>query len=188
MPSAHRKVILRQFSGEVLQGYLSGNSFVSCGDLDLLGLDGRRSAIPLQQLKAAFFVRDFNLGDPLAPERLTRKVFLARPRGDGLWIRITFRQDGDQIEGLAPADLALCDDLALNHGLQFAPPDIRSNTQRIFVPRSSIADLRILAVITSPSRRQPLAVPKGMDPAALTSQASLFPRPPRGTPSGDPES
>ena len=187
MSSAHRKVILRQFSGELLQGYLSGASFVTSGNLDLLGLDGRRIASPLESLKAVFFVRDFNLGDPLSPERLIRKTFLARPRGDGLWIRLTFRQDGDQLEGLAPSDLTLCDDLALNNGVQFSPPDVRSNTQRVFVPRSSIADLRILAVITSPSRRQAAPTLPRVEAADSSPQASLFPRRPLAIASGDPE-
>ncbi len=171
MPSAHRKVLLRQFSGELLQGYLASTPFVSAGMLDLLGLDGRRLAIPLDRLKSVFFVRDFNLADPLAPERLTRKTFLARPRGEGLWIRLTFRQDGDQIEGLAPSDLSLLDDLLRNSGIQFAPPDTRSNTQRIFVPRQAIADLQILAVVTSPTRRKTLS---GLPALEADPQTSLF--------------
>ena len=185
MSSAHRKVILRQFSGELVQGYLSGTCFVCSGSLDLLGLDGRRISLPLERLKAVFFVRDFNLADPFSPERLLRRTFLARPRGDGLWIRLTFRQDGDQIEGLAPSDLSLCDDLTLNSGLQFSPPDTRSNTQRIFVPRSAIAELRILAVITSPSRRQIAPSLPGLESPELSSQATLFPRSPLATTSGD---
>jgi len=41
-------------------------------------------------------------------------------------------------------------------GLFLTPPDTRSNTQRIYVPRAAIAELLLLAVITTPSRRKPI--------------------------------
>jgi hypothetical protein len=81
---------------------------------------------------------------------------------------MTFRS-GDLLEGLAPTDLGLLDDLINDAGLQIIPPDTRSNTQRIYVPRSSLTSLQLIAVITSPSRRKPL-------PAASvpTLQEDLF--------------
>jgi hypothetical protein len=72
-----------------------------------------------------------------------------------LWLRMTFR-GGDLLEGLAPTDLALLDDLINDAGLHLTPPDTRSNTQRIYVPRTSLTELQLLAVITTPSRRKPL--------------------------------
>jgi hypothetical protein len=68
---------------------------------------------------------------------------------------MTFRT-GDLLEGLAPTDLTLLDDLIQDAGLFFTPPDTRSNTQRIYVPRAALTDLQLIAVITSPSRRKPL--------------------------------
>jgi hypothetical protein len=68
---------------------------------------------------------------------------------------MTFRS-GDLLEGLAPIDLTLTDDLIHDTGLHLTPPDTRSNTQRIYVPRTSLTELQLLAVITTPSRRKPL--------------------------------
>jgi hypothetical protein len=44
-----------------------------------------------------------------------------------------------------------------SEGFLVLPPDLRSNTQRIFVPRSSLESMTVLAVIggTRRKRRQP---------------------------------
>jgi hypothetical protein len=68
---------------------------------------------------------------------------------------MTFR-GGELLEGLAPIDITLTDDLIQDTGLHLTPPDTRSNTQRIYVPRTSLTELQLLAVITTPSRRKPL--------------------------------
>jgi hypothetical protein len=113
--------------------------------------------IPLliNDIKHICYVREFNLHDTANPERLTRRTFLARPRTEGLWLRMTFRS-GDVFEGLAATDIALLDDLINDTGLHLTPPDTRSNTQRVYVPRTSLTELQLLAVITTPSRRKPL--------------------------------
>ena len=172
MSSAHKKVIVRRFTGETLPGYLPLSSFVRNRAVDLLDLSGRVIPLLLTDIKHICYVRDFNLSDTSNPERLTRRTFLARPRSEGLWLRMTFRTPDrapDILEGLAPTDITLLDDLLHDTGLQLTPPDIRSNTQRIFVPRTSLAELQLIAVITSPSRRKPL-------PAAAvpTLQEDLF--------------
>jgi len=159
MSSAHKKVILRRFTGETLPGYLPLTGFVrnraSQPAIDLLDLTGRVIPLLLNDIKHVCYVRDFNLHDTVNPERLTRRTFLAKPRTEGLWLRMTFRT-GDLLEGLAPIDITLTDDLIADTGLHLTPPDTRSNTQRIYVPRSSLTELQLLAVITTPSRRKPL--------------------------------
>jgi hypothetical protein len=155
MSTTRKKAIVRRFSGDTLPGYLPHAGFVRNNSIDLLDLAGRILALPLNDIKTISYVRDFNLSDTANPERLTRRAFLARPRTEGLWIRLTFRS-GDLLEGLAPTDRSLIDALVDDAGLFLTPPDTRSNTQRIYVPRAAITDLLLLAVITSPSRRQPL--------------------------------
>jgi hypothetical protein len=155
MPSAHKKVVVRRFTGETLPGYLSPSNFIRNRAIDLLDLSGRVVSLPLNDIKHICYVRDFNLNDNINPERLTRRTFLAKPRTEGLWLRMTFRT-GDLLEGLAPLDITLTDDLIGDQGLHITPPDIRSNTQRVYVPRTSLSDLQLLAVITTPSRRKPL--------------------------------
>jgi hypothetical protein len=159
MSSAHKKVIVRRFTGDTLSGYLPLSIFVRNKTIDLLDLSGRVLSLSLGDIKHICYVRDFNLNDTSNPERLTRRTFLARPRTEGLWLRLTFRSpspETDQLEGLAPIDATLMDDLITDTGLFLTPPDTRSNTQRIYVPRSAIAELQLLAVITTPSRRKPL--------------------------------
>src|ERR1700761_205720 len=155
MSSAHKKVIVRRFTSETLPGYLPLSGFVRNRAIDLLDLSGRVIPLALNDIKHICYVRDFNLNDTANPERLTRRTFLAKPRTEGLWLRMTFRT-GDLLEGLAPLDITLTDNLIGDQGLPITPPDIRSNTQRIYVPRTSFTDLQLLAVITTPSRRKPL--------------------------------
>jgi hypothetical protein len=164
--SSHKKVILRRFRPggpaagppEIIPGYLPLSGFVRNRALDLLDLSGRVIPIVLNDVKLISYVRDFNLSDTLNPERLTRRTFLARPRTEGLWLRLTFTT-GDLLEGLAPTDVSLLDDLVNDAGLFLTPPDTRSNTQRIYVPRTSVADLALLAVITSPTKKKPGPIP-----------------------------
>jgi hypothetical protein len=155
MSSAHKKVIVRRFTGETLPGYLPLSAFVRNRAIDLLDLTGRVISLLLSDIKHICYVRDFNLNDAVNPERLTRRAFLSKPRTEGLWLRMTFRS-GDVLEGLAPIDITLTDDLIHDAGFQLTPPDARSNTQRIYVPRTALTELQLLAVITTPSRRKPL--------------------------------
>ncbi len=165
MPSSHKKVIVRRFTGDLLAGYLAVSGIVDRGRasgrsgeaadgvVPLLDLAGRIVPVPLGDVKMVSYVRDFNLSDTTNPERLLRRAFLARPRGEGLWVRLTFRS-GDLLEGLAPLDLSLADDLLDDAGLNLLPPDTRSNTQRIYVPRVAMTSLQVLGVVTAPSRRK----------------------------------
>lgn len=162
MSNSRKKVIVRRFSGDTLPGYLAHASIVRNNAIDLLDLGGRMLSLPLNDIKTVCYVRDFNLADTQNPERLTRRAFLARPRSEGLWLRLTFRS-GDLLEGLAPTDRTLLDAIADDDGLFLTPPDTRSNTQRLYVPRAALADLQLLAVITTPSRRQPIAAPAGRE-------------------------
>jgi hypothetical protein len=152
MSNSRKKVIVRRFTGDALPGYLPPAAFVRNNSIDLLDLSGRILPLPLADIKTICYVRDFNLSDPVNPERLTRRTFLARPRTEGLWLRLTFRS-GDLLEGLAPTDRSLLDALVDDAGLFLTPPDTRSNTQRLYVPRVALTELQLLAVITTPSRR-----------------------------------
>jgi hypothetical protein len=84
------------------------------------------------------------------PERLIRRSFTSRPRTPGLWLRMRLR-DSEELEGLASNDVSLMEP----DGIQIAPPDMRSNTQRIFVPRAALQSLKVVAVIHSSTRRRP---------------------------------
>lgn len=178
MGGGQKKVIVRRFSPGLLRGYVPGSGFVSresgTAALELLDLAGRVQIVPLIDVKVVHFVREFNLTDEANPERLPRKQFLARPRTEGLWVRLSFR-DGDELEGLAALDLSLAAGLVEDLGLQLVPPDIRGNSQRVFVPRSALSALQVVAVVTTPTRRKQLEqLTSRADTAAEQPQPDLF--------------
>ena len=143
MPSTHKKVIVRKVDRDTVNGHVSPAHFVNEGKLELLNTSGNVVAIELSDIKCVFFVREFGDSDSL-----TRKTFTTRPRSEGLWVRIKFK-DGEVLEGLMPNDLSLTS----AEGFLINPPDLRSNVQRMFVPRSALESLTVLAVIGA-SRRQ----------------------------------
>lgn len=154
--SSRKKVVVRRFLPGPLWGYLPSEHLLHEGTSDTLGLldlSGRVQPIPLADVKYVCYVRDFNTADIMNPERLSRKTFLGRPRTEGLWLRLQLR-DGDQLEGMAALDRAFADGWADEGGTHLIPPDIRGNTQRLFVPRQAIATLEILAVVTTPTRKR----------------------------------
>lgn len=143
MPSTHKKVIVRKLDRDSVSGYVPA-TFVVDGKLEMLNTAGNVVSIDLKDIKSVNFVRDFN--DPDAPGR---KTFTTRPRTAGLWVRVKFR-DNEMMEGMMPNDLAQL----MPEGYLLNPPDTRSNTQRIFVPRTAVSSLTVLAVIGSAQRRR----------------------------------
>jgi hypothetical protein len=150
MPSSRKKVIVRKFSREWLAGYLPAAHFADQAGIELLDLAGKVLQLPLEEVKWVCYVRDFNSGEVDNPENLLRKSYAGRPRTEGLWLRLRL-SDGDSIEGIAANDRTLFD----SSGIFLVPPDIRSNTQRMFIPRSSVAEFVVVAAIASPARRKP---------------------------------
>ena len=88
-------------------------------------------------MKSVYFVREFP--ETFDPER---KVFLSRPKLDGLWVRLRFR-DQDVMEGIVANDLVEL----LDNGVQLTPPDIHGNNLRLFIPRTAIAEMKVLGVV-----------------------------------------
>ena len=143
MPSTHKKVIVRKMDRDSVSGYVLPSQFVNEGKLELLNTSGTVIAIDLKGIKGVYFVREFG-----EAESLTRKTFTSRPRSEGLWVRLRFK-DSEILEGLMPADLMH----TTPEGFLVNPPDQRSNTQRVFVPRTALESLTVLAVIGA-TRRQ----------------------------------
>ena len=166
MSGTQKKVIVRRFTGPLTWGYLPSGGFTRDGQTELMEIDGRSKLLLMNEIKWIAYVRDFNNDDPIEPERLVRRSFSGRPRGDGLWLRLSFL-DGDTLEGLAAVEMEFIDGLAEDRGIFLTPPDGRSNAMRMFVPRSALRNLSVLGYITAPSKRTSR---KASDP----SQADLF--------------
>lgn len=144
--STHKKVIVEQQDRRVLKGYLNPAGLGKTDLLDLLTPEGEHQEMPLEKVRAVYFVRD--LAEDID---LDRKTFLSRPKLDGLWVRLRFR-DGDNLEGVVPNDLLGL----LDNGLHITPPDFNSNTDRVFVPRSALTELTVLGVVGI-ARKKPAA-------------------------------
>jgi hypothetical protein len=153
MALGRKPVIVRKFSRDWTAGY-ARPSFggQDSPELEILDLAGKVLRFDWSTIKWVCYVRDFSASsvDQSNPERLIHKRFTVRPRAAGLWLRMTL-SDGDELEGLAANDRSLVD----GAGLMLTPPDMRSNTQRIYVPRSAIQALEVLSLIGAPARRRP---------------------------------
>lgn len=156
--STHKKVVVELLDKKAVRGYLNPSRLPQAENLDLLTPDGAHEEIALARVRAVYFVRD--LEEDFQPER---KSFLSRPKLDGLWVKLRFR-DGESLEGVIPNDLLTF----VDNGLQFTPPDFNSNADHIFVPRSALTELTVLGVVGI-ARRKPAAAA-----AAVLSQPRLF--------------
>lgn len=143
MPSTHKKVVVRKLDRDSVNGYVAPANFVHENKLELLNISGTVVSVELKDIKAVYFVREF--GETESP---SRKTFTTRPRTEGLWVRLRFK-DGEILEGMMPNDLSA----NTPEGFLVSPPDLRGNTQRIFVPRSALESLNVLSVIGA-TRRQ----------------------------------
>jgi hypothetical protein len=144
-----------------LRGYLNPASLGRAETIDLLSPDGEHRSLRLEEVKSVHFVREFL--EQFEPER---KTFLSRPKLDGLWVRLRFR-DGDVMEGIVANDLL---DM-LDTGVQLTPPDLHGNSLRLFIPRTSLLEMKVLGVVGG-ARRAPQQ-PREAGVAAA-AQSKLF--------------
>ena len=148
--STHKKVHVERFDRETLKGYVNPQTWLAAGGIELMSLAGAVAAVPYEDVKVVGFVRDLD-GEGFAREK---RLFTSRPKAEGLWMRLLFK-DGDVLDGLMANNL-----LQLSpYGFMVAPPDPSSNYQKAFVPRAALADLKILGVIGSPLKRRKRAPP-----------------------------
>lgn len=157
--STHKKVIVRKADHEVLRGYVNPQSFQKSDGIEVLSIAGQVVLLPYKEVKAVYFVRDFD-GDR---DHLERKVFTSRPKLEGLWLRMKFKDD-EILDGILPNNLLLVTD----KGFTVIPPDPYANNQRIYVPKSSLAELLVLGVIGNPLKKAKPAK------AAAQEQPRLF--------------
>ena len=90
-----KKIVIRRFEREALQGFVNPQAYLRAEGLEVLSPSGAVLVVPYDDVKAAYFVRDFDAGEPSAEHRL----FLTRPKTNGVWVRMKFR-DGEVMDGL----------------------------------------------------------------------------------------
>ncbi len=174
-----KPVIVRKFSRDWCAGYAGATFGQDAAELEILDLNGKVLRIGWDQVKWVCYVRDFPAAtqgnDQANPERLLHKRFSIRPRSPGLWLRMMLT-DGEELEGLAANDRSLVE----GAGLLLTPPDTRSNTQRIYVPRQAIQSLEVVSLIGAAARRRADAASRDKE------QPELFPPDAESTPEPSP--
>jgi hypothetical protein len=152
MAAGQKKVVVRQTGGVLAWGYLPTEGFVVDGRVELIEVDARAKLIDLNEIETIAYVRDLNLDDAVEPERMGRRSFPARPRGEGLWVRVEFNELAP-LEGLMAFNMSFLDTLNASLGVFLTPPDGRGNTLRLFVPRSAMRGIEVLGWVSSPSKK-----------------------------------
>jgi len=153
--STTKKAVVERFEKEALSGYINPISFLQPAGVEVLSAQGNVATVPYAEVKTVSFVRDFDAtGEP--PSGVGRRVFLTRPKMEGLWVRLLFRDD-DVMEGVMPNNL-----MQLEHyGFTLIPPDSYGNKQKVFIPRAALRSVEVLGVVGSPlTKRKAKAVPK----------------------------
>jgi len=149
--STHKRVIVCTLDRENIRGYLNPAQLGHNDTIDLLTPDGEHQNIPLKEIKGIYFVREFT--ENFEPER---KTFFSRPKLDGLWVRLKFR-DNDVLEGIVANNLLEL----LDRGVQIIPPDLHGQCLRIFIPRAALAEMSVLGVVGVARRKPAQLAPAG---------------------------
>ncbi len=139
--STAKKVVVRRFDRESLTGFVNPYSYLQPQNVELLTPNGSLLLLPYNEVRSVAFVKEFDAHSD------SRRVFLTRPKVEGLWIRMVFT-DGEIMEGILPNNL-LSWELA---GFTVTPPEPDDNNQRIFVPRQALRSVQVLGVVGSPLR------------------------------------
>jgi hypothetical protein len=156
--STNKKVVVVRFDREPLAGVVNPASFAEIGPMEILTATGTLVKTSYDEVKAVCFVKDLPAPDAWQPNRF----FAVRPKTGGLWLRFRFR-DQDGLDGVVPNNL-----LALeSSGFTVIPPDPSFLNQRIFVPRTALAEAQVMGVIGSPLRQPVGRKPKPVSPAQI---------------------
>jgi hypothetical protein len=150
--STNKKVLVSRFERDPLCGFVNPTTYLTGMGLELLTVNGAILTVPYDEVKTVAFVREFQQSEP----RTEMRSFTARPKMEGLWVRMRFR-DGDSIEGVLANNLLQIDGL----GFTIVPPDPGYQNQRLFIPRTAVTQVQVLGVVGSPLRTgKRKAVPK----------------------------
>ncbi|MBI5102167.1 MAG: hypothetical protein HZB33_10080 [Nitrospirae bacterium] len=142
--SDREKVVFRFNSGEVVKGFLTDFR----PDLPTLDMEdasnGSRTRVPMEELKALFFVRSFE-GDNEYKEK--KAYGGSKAKGNRAFIRF---RDGESLVGFLEGDVPwkrgffLSKQGAEMKGFFLLPADEDTNNLKVFVIASSISDVTVV--------------------------------------------
>jgi hypothetical protein len=119
--STNKRVLVVRFDREPVTGVVNPAVLFQDGFLEVLSLGGNLITIPATEAKAVCFVKDLPTTEVWKPNRF----FTVRPKMEGLWLRLRFR-DEDAMDGVAPNNLLLLEP----NGFQVIPPDTQVGASR----------------------------------------------------------
>jgi hypothetical protein len=155
--STNKKAVIRRFDRDSIKGFVNPQAYLQPHGVEILTPSGTIVLVPFAEVKTVVFVKEFDL------ESDSARVFNTRPKMDGLWVRMTFR-DGEVMDGILPNNLTQWE----RDGYSVIPPEPYSNNQKLFVPREALLGMTVLGVVGSPLTRT-----KKQKPAA-EAQPTLF--------------
>ena len=148
--STNKKVLVARFDRDTLAGFVNPQTYLRDDGLELLTTVGTVVIVPYGEIRTVSFVRDFDQAD--AGREL--RQFITRPKSEGLWVRLRFR-DGEEMDGLLPNNLM---QLEL-YGFTVVPPDPGFQNHRVFIPKAALSGVQVLGVVGSPLRKSRRAKP-----------------------------
>lgn len=154
--STAKKVIVRRFDRESVSGFVNPFSYLQPQSLEILKPDGAIALFPYSEVRCVAFVKEFE------DDTESRRVFLTRPKLEGLWVRLVFR-DGEVMEGILPNNLLVWEAA----GFTITPPEPDSNNQKLFIPRQALRTMQVLGVVGSPLRGKKKKGARGADQPTL---------------------
>lgn len=143
--STNKKVVIRRFERDSITGVVNPRTYLQPRGVEVLTQAGSVTLVPYEEIKSVCFVRDFDSTEGLPGPRL----FHARPKTEGLWVRMRFL-DSELMDGLIPNNLLQLEPF----GFTVVPPNPSSSNQRVFIPRSALLEFHVLGVVGSPLRPQ----------------------------------
>jgi hypothetical protein len=158
MPSStSKRVLLLRFDGMRMTGLLNYASAFSADGIELLSSYGQVTRTAWPDIKCLAYVIEDNGQRPWK-----RNTFTGRPRGEGLWTRLVFRDD-EELEVLLSNRPHLWDAWGLDATC--------ADATRVYVPRAALKDSVVLGVVGTVSKAKASARSKA---TAESGQQSLF--------------
>lgn len=130
------KVIVRTRDKQLFRGF-SKSEFIDAENIRIIDAKGHERSFSLQQLKAVFFVRDFQ-GNPAYRET---RFFAKEDPPPWIWVKVVY-QDGEVMEGRVRNSPALLD----GAGFYLWLSDEGANNSMVFVVKSALQDFRIVGL------------------------------------------
>ena len=112
--STNKKAIVERFDRELLKGFVNPQAWLTAEGAELISTSGNVSVSPYGDIKAVYFVKDIDR----ATFSSERRLFTSRPKSEGLWVRMLFR-DGDVLDGIVSNNLLQLEQF----GFTIVPPD-----------------------------------------------------------------